>query len=44
VTGSPVDGWTAESWIGSMLPVGFEDTASSSGPTGQPGLLADRGF
>ncbi|WBM81302.1 phosphoglycerate mutase family protein [Cryobacterium breve] len=44
VTGSPLEGWTAESWIGSMLPVGQGSAANASGPAGQPGLLAERGF
>jgi len=41
VTGSPSTGWTAESWIGSVLPTALESEPSSSGPAGAP---RDRGF
>ena len=41
VTGSPLEGWTAESWIGSALPPVLTSTPASSGPAGLP---AERGF
>jgi probable phosphoglycerate mutase len=41
VTGSPLVGWTAETWIGSVLPAVLTSAPASSGPAGQP---AERGF
>jgi broad specificity phosphatase PhoE len=41
VAGSPSTGWTAESWIGSVLPSTLSSAPAESGPSG---LAAERGF